>query len=130
MNSNYVSFPTGKSEKTKMEVLFRFFTAKKNEKRKKNLSFIFLYGWKSVGTKVHGFTRIFMHGISVYLVWNVMRYFALFMQISLRRSDFRTAWIYSEGLKHLSYSTPVIVILRKTFTCPKHRIHQPDRKIH
>ena len=37
---------------------------------------------------------------------------------------------FIKGLKHLSYSTPVIVILRKTFTCPKHRIHQPDRKIH
>ena len=34
VNSNFVSFPAGKKWKTKMEVQFRFFAAKKNEKRK------------------------------------------------------------------------------------------------
>ena len=34
-----------------------------------------------------------IYGISICLVWHVMRYFVLFMQISLRRNDFRSAWI-------------------------------------
>jgi len=51
-------------------------------------------------------------------VWHVMGYLGLFMmQISLCRSDFRSAGIYQE-LLYLSYITFIILILRKIFACP------------
>ena len=57
-----LDFPSEKSFlvirkcKTKMEVQFRFSAAKKKKKEKK-ICFIFLYNWKSVGIKVHGFNK-------------------------------------------------------------------------
>ena len=56
-----LDFPSEKSFlvirkcKTKMEVQFRFSAAKK--KKEKKICFIFLYNWKSVGIKVHGFNK-------------------------------------------------------------------------
>ena len=53
VNSNSVSFLTRKNVKLKWKSNL-LFHCKENEKRKYNLSFIFLCNWKSVGTKVHG----------------------------------------------------------------------------
>jgi len=47
--------------------------------------------------------------------WDVMGYLILFMQISLHRSVFR-------NLKQLSYSTFLILILRKIFACPSGKL--------
>ena len=55
-----LDFPSEKSFlvirkcKTKMEVQFRFSAAKKTENK---IGFIFLYNWKSVAIKVHGFNK-------------------------------------------------------------------------
>ena len=73
-----------------------------------------------------------MHGISLCLVWHVMRYFVLFVQISLRESDFRSAWI---DWKFKTFVLQYFCNLNspKTLHLPfgqvNHRIHS-DRKIH
>ena len=55
----------------------------------------------------------FMRKISVCLVWHVMRYLVLFMQISLCPSDF-SLHEFIRNLKHLFCSTSVIIILQKS----------------
>ena len=61
-----------------------------------------------------------MHGISICLVWHVMRYLSRFCRFQFVGATFGPHELI-RNLKHLSTST-VILILQKLFTCPSGKL--------
>ena len=58
-----------------------------------------------------------MHGISICLVWHVMRYLSRLCRFHFVGATFGPHELI-RNIKHSSSSTSVILILRKLFTCP------------